>query len=248
MNGRATSLTTRDLVRDWPFAASEPARTRVARFLADAVGEEAMHDGLGARHQRLLRMHQELVRRPIDACVVCPHCGTDNEFPLPVEHIIGLPTPPPGATVEVATGDGYSVFRIPAIADIADISAATDGLSALARRTRVGGHADALTSAEMDLLAEAWEALDPAGSLRIELVCAECAHELVADADVNEFVARDFDLLVQSLMREVHTIAGAYGWAEAEILDLPAERRRWYVDLIGRSSGTAQRHLVAVST
>jgi hypothetical protein len=233
-------------VRAWSLAADEPAAARIARFLADIVGEPAARDSLGARHQRLLRLHQELVGRSIDARVVCPDCHTDNEFPLPLEHILELPTPAAEATVEITAGDRRVIFRMPVIADIAGIDGEADGLSQLVQRTSVDGRADALTATDIDRLVEAWEAGDPAGSVRIDLVCAECAHDLVADADINEFVARDFDLLVQSLMRDVHTIAGAYGWSEADILDVPVERRRWYVDLIGRSAAARPR-LVAVS-
>ncbi|HEX2516118.1 MAG TPA: phage baseplate protein, partial [Chloroflexota bacterium] len=35
------------------------------------------------------------------------------------------------------------------------------------------------------------------------------------------------------LLREVHTLARAYGWREAEILALPGRRRQTYLDLVG---------------
>jgi hypothetical protein len=38
---------------------------------------------------------------------------------------------------------------------------------------------------------------------------------------------------VRRLLREVHTLALAYGWREADILNMSARRRRFYLEMAG---------------
>ena len=45
------------------------------------------------------------------------------------------------------------------------------------------------------------------------------------------------DFAVDSLDREVHTLAMQYHWSETDILSLPRERRRRYLRLIDRERG-----------
>jgi hypothetical protein len=45
-------------------------------------------------------------------------------------------------------------------------------------------------------------------------------------------VWRELDDWAQRTLREIHVIAGAYGWSEDEILQLSARRRQMYVEMI----------------
>jgi hypothetical protein len=222
-----------DVVGLWPLS-RRSAGERAAAFLVALDGAAALRYPLGTRNKRLLDAHESLVRRPLEAHVACPGCGTDNEFGLPARAVAELPSAPPDAAAHLRVDGVRHAFRLPVLADLtaADGRPAPTGLADLAVRTCLGPPAPRLGPDDLELLAEAWEALDPAGSLRVDLSCAGCGRAIAADADPADFVARDLDLLVDRLMHEVDVIAGTYGWSEAAILALPSERRLRYVEIV----------------
>jgi hypothetical protein len=52
--------------------------------------------------------------------------------------------------------------------------------------------------------------------------------------DVGSFVWTEFSVWAQKRLEEVHLLASAYGWSEAEILELSPVRRRYYVEAVCR--------------
>ncbi|PZG95251.1 hypothetical protein C1I97_27210 [Streptomyces sp. NTH33] len=232
-----------DLVRLWPLSWRRPARERVVSLLVALDGPAALDYPLGSRNQRLLALHQALVRRPVEARVTCPSCRTDNEFALPVRAVAELPRAEADAVVRLSVEGVELTFRLPVLADLIPVAGRppADGLHALARDTCLAPRIPRLGPDALDRLADAWEALDPAGSMRVDLLCAGCGREIAADADPADFVARDLDLLVDELMREVDVIAGGYGWTEEAILAMPSPRRRRYVELIVEGRAPARR-------
>jgi hypothetical protein len=242
-----------DLVRLWPAARGRTPTARVRELLVALHGDQVRHDPLGVHHQRALALHRTVVARAIEALVGCANCGTDNEFTVPVAQICALPAPPPDAAVRLAVEGGEARFRLPTVTDLDAVagSPSAAGARALAARTCLDADPPELAAGEVadaDLarLAQAWEALDPAGSVQVDLACAGCGAAVAADVAVAEFVARDLDRAVEGLLRDVDVIARAYGWSEDAILGLPAERRRRYVDLAGRADHPPAGQLVTV--
>ncbi|MFI1292470.1 hypothetical protein ACH4VM_29065 [Streptomyces sp. NPDC020792] len=232
-----------DVVRLWPLSRRRPARERVVSLLVALDGPAALDYPLGSRNHRLLTVHQALVRRPIEAQVTCPSCGTDNEFALPIQAVAELPRAEAGAVVHLFVEGVELTFRLPVLADLTPVTgrAPADSLHALACDTCLALRVPRLGPDALDRLADAWEVLDPAGSMRVDLLCAGCEREIAADADPADFVARDLDLLVDELMREVDVIASGYGWTEDAILAMPAPRRRRYVELIVEGRAPTRR-------
>src|SRR5262249_55645931 len=58
-----------------------------------------------------------------------------------------------------------------------------------------------------------------------------CGHGWQADLDVGAFVLAEVDAHAARLLGEVHGLAHAYGWSEADILALSTARRRRYLEL-----------------
>ncbi len=86
----------------------------------------------------------------------------------------------------------------------------------------------------MSALEAALERVSPEASLAVSANCPECG--------VGNAVAIDPYLLLtddsgEILLDEIHTIASAYHWPEAEILALPRTRRRRYIQRIDRARG-----------
>ncbi len=235
-----------DLVRLWlPSRASADAR--LTTLLVALDGDDVRRAPLGVHHQRMLRLHDQLSERPLDAVADCSQCGAENEFAVPVAAICAVPEPPREAEVALAVGGARVRYRLPTLADLTAISGAgvAEGLAALAALTCLDDEAPEMTDYDLARLVQSWEELDPAAAVQVDLVCAGCGADVAADVAVPEFVAHQLDRVVDALLRQVDVVARAYGWSEDAILALPAQRRRRYIELIEqRSSSTLP--LVAV--
>lgn len=75
---------------------------------------------------------------------------------------------------------------------------------------------------------------DPGAALDLELVaaCVECHAEQRVHFAIDHHLTRALAREERWLLREVHTIARAYGWTLEEILSLPRSGRRTFVKLI----------------
>lgn len=80
---------------------------------------------------------------------------------------------------------------------------------------------------------EAMAEADPLADLRLALTCPECAHAWSAPFDPSGFFWGEIEAWVPRLLREVHLLASAYGWSEADILAMDAWRRGQYLSLLG---------------
>jgi hypothetical protein len=80
---------------------------------------------------------------------------------------------------------------------------------------------------------EALEAADPMADLAVEVTCPGCSHAWSAALDVPGFLWEEVDRWARRTLLEVHALASAYAWPEAEILRLSPTRRRLYLELVG---------------
>jgi hypothetical protein len=74
---------------------------------------------------------------------------------------------------------------------------------------------------------------DPMAEVRIALVCPACSHQWSPLFDIVSFLWDEIDEWARRTLREIHTLASAYGWSEHEILGMSARRRRIYLEMVG---------------
>ena len=77
-------------------------------------------------------------------------------------------------------------------------------------------------------------------SLGMRLACPSCGHAFDHDVELLPFLLEELRDAARHLWPEVHILALNYHWAEAEILRLPRQRRRWYVSLVNDSLREAE--------
>jgi hypothetical protein len=73
---------------------------------------------------------------------------------------------------------------------------------------------------------------DPQAETILHLTCPACGHEWDLLFDVVDFFWREISAQAQRLLREIDALARAYGWTEREILNLPAQRRQTYLEML----------------
>lgn len=207
----------------------EPAGRLATLLACTASAGELEQDTPGLRNQRLLALHRQLIGGAIEACAVCPECTTQNEFDVPADSLLALPAPAPHAVIEV---DGVGAYRLPRMADLAAVGASAALARDLALRCRIRSDApDPLDGAALDRIGAAFERADPAASIVIAIACAQCGHRFRSAVDVALLVEPALARLGEGLLRDVDSLAAAYGWSEEQILALPSGRRRRYVAL-----------------
>jgi hypothetical protein len=226
-----------DVLAVWQEGAGAPAVARAVAIAARAAPHlEAVSDwSIGRRDALLLDVHAAVFGGAIELVTACPACDEALELTLAVDDVRSSHG---DARAEHELVDEVSgvrvVFRLPSSADLLAVATIDDiaaARQALAERCVVGDAA--LPESAVAALSARVAELDPQADIQLALVCAECGHGWTVPFDVADYVWRRIDTRARTLVSEVAGLAGAFGWSEAEILGLPADRRRLYLDLVG---------------
>lgn len=224
------------LLEAWAEGAGTPGVARAVAVAARAAPHPADVSGwtIGRRDALLLEVHAAAFGDVIELVTACPACAEELELSVTVEDVRH---PYGDATAEHELVDPVSgariAFRLPSNADLLAVSSIDDigaARQALAERCVRGD--EVLPETVVAALAASVAELDPQADVQLALVCAGCQHRWTVPFDVAEHVWRRVDSAARTLVAEVAALAGAFGWSEAEILGLPADRRRLYLDLV----------------
>jgi hypothetical protein len=189
-------------------------------------------------------MYERLFGETLDAFAECPQCAERLEYSMSTLDLEMTPStvqPPDNLALE---SGGFSLrLRLP---DSLDLSAASQcetvaaARSLLARRCIL--HADEhgsavpaedLPESVIERIAACLSEADPQAERLINLTCAACSHRWQVTLDIERFLWVKVASLAKRLLREVHILARAYAWREADILSMSAARRQSYLEMAG---------------
>ncbi len=216
---------------------------------------------IGQRDRAILELHRRLFGASVSGTAACPVCGERLEVSFALDEVLDevLDHVPRGAgevadraapaqTIEVAWNELVLRCRPLRHEDVASL-AAMGGLdpAGLARRSVVaiepgGGRAaevlpDVLAAELPDevvaMVAEAVAAADPGCDLSFRLDCLECGAAWEETFDPPSFLWSELDRWARRALEDVHRLATAYGWREADVFALSPHRRRAYLELVG---------------
>ncbi len=253
-------LSTTELLDAWAQGYAQPPPRRALVLLSSACPEfepDALARlTIGQRDSLLLTLREWTFGPNVTGVVRCPQCAEEVELAFEVADVrVGGAAPldnsPSTHTVAV---DGYEVvFRAPDSTDL--LALAANGAAtreALLARCLVSVTAvdppDLAPQAELraapplsettqvaiaEAVDAALEAVDPQAEIELNLVCPACGHQWQALFDIEAFFWNELTTWAHHLLRQVHVLASAYGWREADILALPAWRRQYYLEMAG---------------
>lgn len=89
-----------------------------------------------------------------------------------------------------------------------------------------------LTPLERMEIEKRMEEVAPKAELKMEANCPECGRDFDAPFDLQEFFFGELRTSRDLLYREVHYLAYHYHWGEAEILEMPRDKRRGYIEIL----------------
>lgn len=197
---------------------------------------------LGRRNERLLAAHEALFGPRLECLAQCPDCHTGVEFAFAVADLCP-PAPPLSEPLRV-THNGWTLTArllqaqdLVAAAAQADVAAARQVLLDRCLLTASNAEGASVAANELDAsvvhaLGERLKEADPQADLTLALSCPECGSAWEAPFDPAAFLWQEVRASVSRIFRDVHDLARAYGWSEAEILALPPARREAYLQRI----------------
>jgi hypothetical protein len=203
---------------------------------------------VGQRDACLLHLRALTFGTHLTGRATCPACQEQLELAfeagelLPADSL--LPDPEANEPENSATSfeiDAYELtFRLPTATDLAalrDISLAQEQLLAAcllaARHKGKDVQVADLPPAVLQALTGRMGQAEPLADLSLAATCPACGHNWQILFDIVSYFWSEINAWSLRLMREVHSLASAYGWREADILAMSAWRRQRYLELIG---------------
>ena len=234
------------LLRAWERGAAEASPERAASLLQSlgAVAGSLPADELtvGQCDARLFELRRALFGEMLEVVATCPACQTEVELTL----ALGELQPPiqegpvPPLTVQA---NGYTLLcRPPRNQDIGALACRGPEVTlhdllehCVIEASSPGGLPIALRElpeAVVETIIEALAECDPGAFTVLRMRCP-CGNEWADELDIRTMVWNDLTEWVGQTLAEVHHLARAYGWSEAEILAMSGWRRHWYLEAAG---------------
>lgn len=198
---------------------------------------------IGRRDGLLLSLRESTFGPRLVAITNCPECREPVEFGFAIDDIrVVEPSVEPGKSVATSFADYELHFRLPDSRDLMIAGATNDVESARdtlvqrcllsARRKRRNTPIDKLPAIVVEHVEQEMLKLDAQANVQVQLECPACHRGWSTDFDILAFFWNELDAWAQRLLFEVHKLASAYGWREADILDLSATRRNIYLNMV----------------
>ncbi|GAB2895446.1 T4 family baseplate hub assembly chaperone [Streptomyces mayteni] len=212
--------------------------------------DELLATPVGRRDADLFALRAALFGDRMDVRVTCEECEQEMEFGFSAAQAVaarpraGGPLAEESSAVDslVVEEGGWTVrFRLPTTGDLAAAEEAGGPEPArrlLLRRCVLTAELNGTPKAAERLpepvqrrITEAAAEADPRADIRLAVACPECGHRASAELDIAAHLWAELDAWAQTTLLDVHLLASAYGWSEAEILALSPLRRRYYLEL-----------------
>jgi hypothetical protein len=250
-----------ELLEVWERARAQPVATQALMLLEaaspDSRGEELSKLSVGRRDGRLLALREALFGARLTGITACPQCGQQLELGIHVSELRAPGQRTTGQhdgpeTLSVRHGRYVATFRLPNSEDLAALGeravsnsekeAISDLLSLCLIELRRNGRRQkqdgplAMPCELIEAIAAEMEKADPQANVQLKLSCADCGHQWLSAFDIVSFLWNEIDNWARRVIHEVCVLASAFGWREAEILAMSAQRRQMYLQLLGETA------------
>jgi hypothetical protein len=209
----------------------------------EVVPEALAQLSIGQRDAHLLTLREWTFGPHLACLAICPKCGERLELTFNTAEIRATTEAEPGGAILLSVADYEVRFRLPNSADLAVIASHDDIVAArdvvlqrcLLQVTHNGEAASAnqLPTEVVEAVAARMAAADPQADIQLALSCPSCRHQWEMTFDIVSFFWSEIHAWAYRILREVHTLASAYGWREADILAVSPWRRQLYLEMVG---------------
>jgi hypothetical protein len=194
---------------------------------------------VGDRQYLLLRLRQLTFGDSVRANLLCPwrDCGARVSATFSLSAVPVMSPTERAPTFTVPLLDSSVTFRLPTGADQEELSALAttneaEALTRLLARCVLSPAADLPSSARAEL-EDHMARLAPHVEQTMEVACVECGRTFLAPFDIHRYLLGELRTDRELLYQEVHYLAFHYHWSETEIMAMPRDKRRTYIELLG---------------
>jgi hypothetical protein len=246
------ALSAQEILRIWEVGSGQHPVDRALTILATAFPqlprESLVALSVGQRDGYLLDVRKWTFGTQLVCFTECLKCCERLEFELDVtdiqvEQSEAYPVPTEVYRTYTVQSEEYELrFRLPtsldlsAIAVCSDIGVARDLLlqRCLLQVTTDNVEVDvkAVPETAIATLAAQMGKRDPQAEVQIDLACPACDYRWPVLFDIVAFLWKEICVQAKRLLREIHRLAWAYGWREADILSLSPARRQFYLEMV----------------
>lgn len=201
-------------------------------------GESVADWPLGRRNRALAQLYCATFGATLTGWTSCRQCGEKLEFAADGRAMAQTVLDERETVVSVS---GRS-FRLPTSRDLAHIATQAEvgdaapqllNLCLVSREAKNGledaAQAMAWSEAELELIGSRLAQADPLAEILLDFKCPVCQESFEEALDLASFFWSELEGRARRLLFDVHTLASAYGWSEAEILALSQPRRNFYL-------------------
>lgn len=239
-------LSAYELLKVWEVGEDQHPLDRALTLLAAACPEQTLDElaalSIGQRDARLLTLRERTSGARLNGLVECPRCAEQLEFDVAVADLRVAEEPDLEEEAWVLVTNGLALrFRLPNSGDLATVSGCEDTSAArnlLVQRCVLEASRDGVpvTASELPAdviagLAQRMSECDPQAEVLLNLHCPTCDQHWQALLDIAAFFWAELTAQAKRLLRDVHTLARVYGWSEADVLDMGARRRQFYLEM-----------------
>jgi len=246
------SLSASQLLEVWERGQVQPSAQCPLLLLMAACPDKSQDElarlSIGQRDAWLLSLREWTFGPQLTSLTTCPHCGEPIELSFSAGDIrVEGSTESKDDVLTLHVDDYTAHFRLPNSLDLLAISTESNLDTARAQllaRCVLSVQPESLTPDEAGLPPDQWpdsivQAItagmaqaDPQADTRLALSCPACAQQWQATFDIASFFWSEIQAWAVRILGEVHTLASAYSWREADILALSPARRQAYLELV----------------
>lgn len=230
-------LSSAALLAVWESVSARSAAERALSLLATGEPhtpvEQLARLSVGQRDVRLFELRAATFGERLEIVGTCPQCAAPFELETRVRDLLVDTRRDVDAIAEIEADDVRVAFRLPDSTDLAAAARSESAPRLLFERCVVDSSIavaelpDAVVRAVGDRMRE----LDPQAEVELVLTCPACEHRWRDLFDIAAYFWSEIEALAIRLLHEVHVLARAYAWSEADILAMTPRRRRFYLDM-----------------
>ena len=241
------ALSAAELLSVWERGLSLSPSERTLDLLATACPESSLDElsvlSVGQRDARLLALRELTFGSELAALINCPACGSQLQLIFELADIRITGEDKAADTCSLSLNNYDIRFRLPNSLDLGALAVAESPsaganfllkrcvLSAMYQHTEVA--VEELPDEILNAIDMQMDHADPQADVQLSPECLQCKHRWQVPFAIEAFFWREIQAWAVRTLREVHLLASAYSWCEADVLNM-SPRRRWsYLEMLG---------------
>ncbi len=241
------ALSATDLLHIWEQGEGRGSIERglliLSAALPSASWQELLALPVGERDRLLLMLRRSTFGAFASGYDECEACGARVEFELRLQDLLSTPESHDLHSVPRLVRETLSIDLRRVTSD--DLQAAAfcrdpdQARLMLLRRCITEARSDGgtigfeqLSTQDLSCAEEYLASADPMAELLVGIDCPTCSHRWHTIFDIVSFFWTEISTAARRLLQQVHLLARAYGWHEADILAMSPVRRSYYLEMV----------------